>query len=121
MGDAVRERMNAPFQLVDYENERGKQQDDLRKLAAQQEVTLAPAVFEGYPAHTADVKQPTLLWAELALIEDFLTTAIRCNVAAIHSLNVPLALTNAPPPEGVRTLAEIPVQIEFTVAALIVT
>ena len=120
LGDAVRERMNAPFQLVDYENERGKQQDDLRKLAAQQQVTLAPAVFEGYPAHTADVKQPTLLWAELALIEDLLTTAIRCKVAAIHSLNVPLALTNAPPPEGVRTLAEIPVQIEFTAAAPIV-
>ena len=120
LGDAVRERMNAPFQLVDYENERGKQQDDLRKLAAQHQVTLAPAVFEGYPAHTADVKQPTLLWAELALIEDLLTTAIRCKVAAIHSLNVPLALTNAPPPEGVRTLAEIPVQIEFTAAAPIV-
>ena len=120
LGDAVRERINAPFQLVDYENERGKQQDDLRKLAAQQQVTLAPAVFEGYPAHTADVKQPTLLWAELALIEDLLTTAIRCKVAAIHSLNVPLALTNAPPPEGVRTLAEIPVQIEFTAAAPIV-
>lgn len=120
LGDAVRERMNAPFQLVDYENERGKQQDDLRKLAAQHQVTLAPAVFEGYPAHTADVKQPTLLWAELALIEDLLTTAIRCKVAAIHSLNVPLALTNAPPPEGVRTLAEIPVQIEFTAAAPVV-
>ena len=120
LGDAVRERMNAPFQLVDYENERGKQQDDLRKLAAQHQVTLAPAVFEGYPAHTADVKQPTLLWAELALIEDLLTTAIRCKVAAIHSLNVPLALTNAPPPEGIRTLAEIPVQIEFTAAAPIV-
>jgi hypothetical protein len=110
LGEAVRERMNAPFQLVDYENERGKQQDDLRKLAAQHQVTIAPAVFEGYPAHTADVKQPTLLWAELALIEDVLTTAIRCKVTAIHALNVPLALTNSPPPEGVRTLAEIPVQ-----------
>ena len=120
LGEAVRERMNAPFQLVDYESERGKQQDDLRKLAAQHEVTLAPAVFEGYPAHTADVRQPTLLWAELALIEDILTTAIRCKVGAIHSLSVPLALTNAPPPEGVRTLAEIPVQIEFTAAAPVV-
>jgi hypothetical protein len=120
LGDAVRERMNAPFQLVDYESERGKQQDDLRKLAAQHEVTLAPAVFDGYPAHTADVKQPTLLWAELALIEDILTTAICCKVGAIHSLSVPLALTNTPPPEGVRTLAEIPVQIEFTAAAPVV-
>lgn len=117
LGEAVRERMNAPFQLVEYEEERGKQQDDLRKLAAKHQVTIAPVVFEGYPAHTADVRQPALLWAELALIEDVLTTAIRCNVTAIHALNVPLALTNAPPPEGVRTLAEIPVQFEFTAPA----
>jgi hypothetical protein len=120
LGEAVRDRMNAPFQLVDYENERGKQQDDLRKLAAQHQVTVSPAVFDGYPAHTADVRQPSLLWAELALIEDVLTTAIRCKVTAIHSLSVPLALTNSPPPEGVRTLAEIPVQIEFTAAAPVV-
>ena len=120
LGDAVRERMNAPFQLVDYENERGKEQDDLRRLAAQNKITLAPAVFEGYPAHTADVRQPTMLWAELALIEHLMTTAIRCKVAAIHSLNVPLALTNAPPPEGVRTLVEIPIQIEFTASAPVV-
>jgi hypothetical protein len=120
LGEAVRERMTAPFQLVDYENERGKQQDDLRKLAAQHQVTIAPAVFEGYPAHTADVKQPALLWAELALIENLLTTAIHCKVTTIHALNVPLALTNSPPPEGVRTLAEIPVQIEFTATAPVV-
>jgi hypothetical protein len=112
--------MNAPFQLVDYENERGKQQDELRKLATQNQVTLLPAVFEGYPAHTADVRQPALLWAELSLIEHLLTTAIRCKVTAIHSLNVPLALTNAPPPEGVRTLVEIPVQIDLTAAAPVV-
>ena len=121
LGEAVRERMSAPFQLVDYENERGKQQDDLRRLAAQNQVTIAPAVYEGYPVHTADVKQPALLWAELALIEDVLTTAIRCKVTAIHALNAPLALTNSPPPEGVRTLAEIPVQFEFTAAAPVVT
>lgn len=117
LGEAVRERMNAPFQLVDYEEARGKQQDDLRKLADQHKVTLAPAVFEGYPAHTADVRQPALLWAELALIDDILIAAIRCKVTAIHALSVPLALTNAPPPEGVRTLAEIPVQLEFTAPA----
>lgn len=114
LGEAVRERMNAPFQLVDYENERGKQQDDLRKLAAQHQVSIAPAVFDGFPAHTADVKQPALLWAELALIEELLTTAIHCKVASIQSLSVPLALTSAPPPSRIRALAEIPVQLELT-------
>ena len=32
-----------------------------------------------------------------------------------------MALTNSPPPEGVRTLAEIPVQVEFTATAPVVT
>src|SRR5688572_2326613 len=103
-GDAVRARINAPFQLVDYESERGKQQDDLRKLAAESKVTIAPGVFEGFPVHTADIRQPDLLWAELALIEHLLTAAIRCKVTSIESLNVPTAFTNYPAPSGVWTL-----------------
>jgi hypothetical protein len=116
-GDAARDRLAAPFQLVDYESERGKQQDDFRKLAAQSKVTIAPAVFEGFPVHTADIKQPNLLWAELALIENLLTTAIRCKVNAIESLYVPTAFTNYPPGDGGWTLAEIPVRIELTAPA----
>ncbi len=115
-GDAVRERINAPFQLVDYENERGNKQDDLRKLAAQSKVTVAPAVFDGFPVHTADVRQPELLWAELALIENLLTTAIRCKVTAIESLNVPTAFTNGRT-FGTWTLSEIPVRVELTATA----
>lgn len=113
-GDKLRDRVNAPFQLVDYESERGYQQDYFRKLAAQSKVTVAPAVFDGFPVHTADLKQPELLWAELALIENLLTTAIRCKVTAIEALSVPTAFTNSPPPRGVWTLAEIPVRIELT-------
>lgn len=114
---AVYERMNGPFQLVDYENERGRQQDDLRKLAAQHRVTLAPAALDGFPTHSTAVTQPTLLWAELAVVEGLLTTAIHCKISVIHSLTAPPVL--APPlplPDG-RTLAEVPVQIEFTAAA----
>jgi len=115
-GDALRERINAPFQLVDYESERGNQQDDFRKLAAQSKVTIAPAVFDGFPVHTADVRQPELLWAELALIENLLTTAIRCKVTTIDSVNVPTAFTNSRS-FGVWTLSEIPVRIELTASA----
>ena len=116
-GETVRERLEAPFQLVDYESERGHQQDNFRKLAAQSKVAIAPAVFDGFPVHTADLKQPDLLWAELAMIENLLTTAIRCKVTTIVSLHSPTAFTNTPPSGGTWSLTEIPVRLEFTAPA----
>ena len=109
--------MNAPFQLVEYQNERSKQLDELSSLAKQQQVTVEPAVFAGFPEHTADVRQPALLWAALSAIDGLLRTAFQCKITAIHSLEVPLALTNAPPTNGLDRLAEIPLQIEFTASA----
>jgi len=114
MAPALRAKMSAPFQLVQYQNERSKQLDELSVLAKQQQVTVETAVFEGFPEHTADVKQPELLWAALAAIDGLLRTALQCKVAAIHALEVPLALTNAPPTDAQERLTEIPLQIEFT-------
>jgi hypothetical protein len=114
MAPALRARMSAPFQLVEYQNERSKQLDELGALAKQQQVTVEPAVYDGFPEHTADVKQPALLWAALAAVDGLLKTALQCKVVSIHALEVPLALTNAPPTNALERLAEIPVQIEFT-------
>ena len=114
LGEKVRARMNAPFQLVEYQNERSKQLDELIKLAKNEQVTLDPAVLAGFPEHTADVAQPDLLWAALALIDSLLTTTVNCKVTAIHSLEAPLALTNPPPADVSGRLAEIPLQLEFT-------
>ena len=111
---AVSARIQADFQLVDYDNERGKQLDDLGKLAKQQKIPVAPAVFASFPEHTADVKQPALLWAALSLTDGLLRTAIQCKVSAIHSLGVTPVLTNAPPTNSIDRLVEIPLQIEFT-------
>lgn len=110
---ALRERMRAPFQLVDYENARGALQDALRRLAAKHKVTLVPAVFDSFPAHTADVRQPALLWVQLAFAEEVVTAAIQSQITAIQALSVPTVLTNPPPPEGIRALTEIPLQIEL--------
>ena len=117
LGPAVRARMHADFQLVDYENERSRQLDEISNLAKQQQAAVAPAVFASFPEHTAEVKQPTLLWAALSLTEGLLRTALQCKVTAIHSLEVPPVLTNAPPPNGTERLAEIPLQVEFTASA----
>jgi hypothetical protein len=114
---AVRAKIRADFQLVDYESERSKQLEELSNLARQQQVAVDPAVFANLPGHTADVKQPGLLWAVLALTDSLLRTAIQCKVSAIHSLEVPPVLINAPPASELERLAEIPLQVEFTASA----
>ncbi|HVM47028.1 MAG TPA: hypothetical protein VMU04_03325 [Candidatus Acidoferrum sp.] len=114
---SVRARMNAPFQLVEYQNELGKEIDDLSSLAKTQKVVIEPAVFAGFPEHTGEVRQPSLLWPALAAIDGLLRTAFECHVSTIHSLEAPLGLTNAPPTNALERLAEIPLEIEFTASA----
>jgi hypothetical protein len=111
---ALRARLNDPFQLVDFQNERSKQIDDLDRVTKERQITVDPAVYAGFPEHTVDIREPALLWVALALSDDLLATAVRCKVSAIHSLEVNLDLTNAPSSEGPRRWAQIPVQCEFT-------
>jgi hypothetical protein len=114
LGAAVRAKMQADFALVEYENERSRQLEELAKLAKQEQVAIEPAVFANYPEHTADVKQPAFLWAALSLTDGLLRTAVRCKVTAIQSLDVPPVLTNAPPLNSSERLVEIPLHLEFT-------
>jgi hypothetical protein len=117
LGPTMRARMHGDFQLVDYENERSRELDELSNLAKQRQAVVDPAVFTGFPEHTADVKQPALLWAALSLTESLLRTALQCKVAAIQALEVPPVLTNAPPTNGTERLTEIPLQVELTGSA----
>ena len=117
LGAAVRARMQADFALVEYENERSKLVEDLGKLAKQEQVVVEPAVFANFPEHTADVRQPGLLWAALSLTDGLLRTAVRSKVSVIHSLSLPPVLSNVPPTNSLERLAEIPLQLEFTSAA----
>jgi hypothetical protein len=88
--------------------------DELTRLAKQKEVAVEAAVYFGLPEHTAEIRQPALLWPALAMTDGFMRTAIQCKVAAIHSLAVPLALTNFPAVNGTERLSEIFLQVEFT-------
>jgi hypothetical protein len=117
LSPTVRARISAPFQYLEYENERSKNLEDLTKRAAQQQTVLEPPVLAGFPEYTAEVREPELLWAALSVADALASTALQCKVAAIHSLAVPLALTNAPSPPGVRRLSEVPLEIEFTTSA----
>jgi hypothetical protein len=114
LGETLRAQLSVPFLLVDYDNEAGRQRGTLERLAKQQGVGLEANLFAGFPQQTADVREPSLLWAELAFLDSLLTTAINAKVTTIHSVAAPLPLTNAPPTNGVRSFAELPVQIELT-------
>jgi len=117
LSPAIKSKMSAPFQLVDYQNERSKRIDELDKEAREQKISVDGIVYSGFPEHTIDTADPTLLWPALSLTDDLLKTAIRCKVSAIHSLEVPLVTTNYPSPEAYGRWDQVPLQIEFTASA----
>jgi len=91
-----------------------KEMDDLKRVAAKQQITIEPQVFAGFPEHTADVKRPELLWAALSSVDGLLRTAVQAKVTAIHALETITLTTNTPVSNNADRLAEIPVQIELT-------
>jgi predicted lipoprotein len=114
VGPELRERLNTAFQLVDFQNEVQRLIAELEQRARQANVTLDPAVALGFPEHTMEVRQPELLWAELAFVNDLLTLAIQSRVSAIQSVGLPAAPTNRPAANGPGRLVEIPVQLELS-------
>jgi hypothetical protein len=105
----VRARMSMPFQLYEFQNERGKELEDLAKLAKKLKLPVEPPVLAGYPEHTADMREPILLWPALSMANGLVLAAVQCKIGALHSLEVSLALTNT-----AGRLVSIPVQMEFT-------
>jgi hypothetical protein len=105
----VRTRMSAPFQLFDFQIDRSQKVEALVRLARELKVAIDPVVLVGFPEHTADMFEPSLLWPALHMVDGLLNTALRCGVSAVHALDVPMALTNSP-----GMIAPIHVQFEFT-------
>lgn len=110
--DALRDALNQSFQLLEYQNRRGQEVEEISRLAAQKKIVIEPGVFAGYPEHTVETRQPELLWAALSYIDGLLRTAVQSEIAVVHHLEAPVALTNSPPfgPHW----AEIPIELEFT-------
>jgi hypothetical protein len=113
----VRERLAAPFQLVEYQNELSKYVDDLSRRTKEQKITIDPVVFAGFPEHTADMQDPAVLWAALAFTGDLLDTALRCKVSALHSLEARVQRADPLPGGSPGRWVEIPIELEFTAPA----
>ncbi len=114
---SVREKLTAPFQLIEYQIERSKTWDDLDRQARQQQTSIDAAVFAGFPEATMELRDPTLLWPALTFTSDLLTAALRCKVTAVHSLDVSLVQTNSVVNDTTPRWTPIPLQLEFTAPA----
>ena len=110
----LRAKLTAPFQLFDYQIQRGKRIDDLESRARQEKMAVDPGVFAAFPEHTADMTEPALLWCALALTDDMMQTALRCKIETVHSLEVAVAFTNSTSADLAGQWTEIPLQLEFS-------
>ena len=109
--------MSNPFQLVDFENERSKEAEDLIKLAGKEQVAVDPGVYSGLPEQTTDVKQPELLWASLAMADGLLRSALQARISKIQNFETQMPRTGSAAAGAFNGLVEVPMHLEFTALA----
>ena len=85
---AVQKRMKEPFQLIDYINEFQLKIEEIENLAKEKKTKLDQSVLNSFPEHTSDRVNPELLWAELELVYQAVTSALNCGVYEMLSLRV---------------------------------
>lgn len=109
----LRERLRAPFQLLEYDRERFRLQAELRGMAETNKVSLDPSVLNAYPEFSSTLSQPTLLWAQLAVVQELALTAVAHRPRALTAL-VPLPPRLHGVGENRRpTWVEFPVRLEM--------
>jgi hypothetical protein len=116
-GPILTDRVQAPFQLIDFQNERQLVTEQLLRAAQQKKVTLGPALTAGFPEYMADRPQPALLWAQLSLLRHSLTSAINSGVTAIQTVRSPEMIFFRSADSPREFLAEIPLEVELVASA----
>ncbi len=109
----VRLKNHEQFQLVDFQIEKLLRIEELGRAANQNTVTIAPSVFANFPEYRADRGLPELLWGQLIFVDQLLSTAIRCKVSAVQSLDLPSYTAHVRSTNEPAFLYEIPMKVEF--------
>lgn len=108
----TRDRIEQPFRLIDFENERQTRLDELRRMAREQKVSLEPGVASGFPEYAVDRKYPTLLWPELSIAHHLVTAAIQCQLGRVVQVQVLPFQVYPGSTNASRVLFELPVRLE---------
>jgi hypothetical protein len=107
-------KLNAPFQLIDFLNERQRRLNDLETLAATHSVKLQENLFDGFPNYPVAQGSPAALWAHMALAENILAAAIRSDVETIASITLRAPKPTVGPTPDQPGMDEVPIEIALT-------
>lgn len=118
---AVREKMDRPFQLIEFQNERQVRLEELARLATQAKVALGPGVAEGFPEYTAGRRDPALLWPQLAVAHHAVAAAIQAQVSTVAVVRLAPMVFHPASTNANQWLVEIPVRLELAGPAPVVT
>lgn len=106
------EQIRAPFQILEFENERTRLAEALVALARSRKIALEPGVTNGLPVRTPDIAEPGLLWARLAFARELLLAALHCQVGAVRELAQLPAVSHRSLWDGRRLYEELPMRLE---------
>lgn len=110
---ALRARLQEPFQLIDFENSRAEMIVNLRRLAATRKVSVSPAALAGYPEYVGGLPKPSLLWAQLSIVNQVLVTAVSQQPRLITTAESLPPRPHSPDPTQPATLDELSVRLEL--------
>lgn len=109
---ATKALLNQPFQLLDFDKSMLEQVGALRRLAAARKVAVEESVYANFPAYQAGFAKPALLWAQLACVQQLLTTAVVQEPRMIKSLSLLPQQSHVVPGAAGPSLEEFPVRLE---------
>ncbi len=112
----VADRIQAPFQLIDFDNERLRIADELAALGKAKKVPIQPAALGGLPRYPSE-SAPAFLWPRLHIAQQALLTAAHCEVAGILELSQLPPVTHRSPMDGRRLYEELRMRLEVAGAA----
>jgi hypothetical protein len=109
----VTERINRPFQLIDFEEQRFQTIAQVRALAAEHKVELFEGWEQRLPGFETGMDRPFLLWVRLGVIEQLLRAAIAVGVDRIDGFDLDVAATSETV-AGEAGPHEVPVRMQIT-------
>lgn len=109
----IRAKMNEPFYLIDFQNERQKRIEQLIDLAKARKVTLDPTALAGFPEYKAETRDPSVLWAQLSIVDQVLAVAINSDVGQIRNLSLLPTRPESNVKDAEAYWREIPLRIEL--------
>jgi hypothetical protein len=110
---SVLDQVQAPFQLIDFDNERLRIAEGVAALAKARKVQLQPAATNGLPQYPSE-SAPAFLWPRLHFAHQVLLAAIHCQVGGILDLSQLPPVSHRSPANDRRVFEEMPMRLEVT-------